>query len=1617
MAEETIPNENIISGGVLNPLAKEQVRLEIPEVAPAPRLPGSQIPTSTGNYSGKITSPIDYVRALKGHMENPESYASDQYKYGKNYAYDADYTGANFQRYYNSPKVFKQAGFSPWRNNEKIYNQQMNWWDSFKRSGAQAGHLFSTGFSAMLPWNAWDGSSTDEKSAVEMERAHMIGADNRGGFGSFFNNLTLDSGYTFGIGAEFAAEEIGIWGTGALLSPITGGTSLAASATESAIQSARAISLLDKLKNLGTLGKTISKSWEGFKSLKDINKVRDIYTNIKSGKPLEKILSILTPGTAEWAKDTYRLSKNGENVATLANASRGVGAFYRDAREIAAALSESKLEGGSEELRLRNQLTDSFYKDNGRMPNSTEYEQIFQYAQDAGRETYLWNLPALWISNKLVFDKAFKGIRPLQAFRKELSEGLAGKLAFDEAAAKAGKEAWSVTKTGMMDSAKSLFKASTYAPKNLLRNLAGSLLTYGKANLTEGLQEQYQDAISNAMNDYYTARYNHPGQTASQSVWGAFGNRVKEQFTTKQGWETFASGFLMGSLVQFPQHIIYEKIPEKFYQYSDPQGFNEFKEKRQQRTEAVVNALNEVTKDPKKFFNSTTNNSVSQAIANDHSIEKSEDGDIKGYLDINDEAVFEHLHTLLKTGKLNLITDYLSDMKTLSGSELEEAYGKVDPNDGDPKEFYTKKLDSMLNRAQDIKKRYEYVDEQYGNPFNPSKYSPSKDTSKYNDEIYKWEAWEEAKKMAVFSSHSFDRTLSRMNDVLQDITSNKPLSKAQSSDFSLLFDQNQISLEIKFLRDEVNTLNSIPGSKREATKKSSKLEALRSYRDTIDEYQTALKSKEDRDLKVTESLKALHKSYKEYLKVIADQYNDHVFDNKIDSSFSNIKDFYHLEHDSKNMADVINMLHNPEAFSEYARRAEIIKRNLHENRLNLFRKSFENKLDADDMNDLLNQIYELGAFFYPNEIDSFKRGQMPSSFYDVTTGDKISESSDKYKQITTLIEKFEQTHNIGFEGKEITGRSDESDNIDTKPRNKIADDKRSYRDLANQFGFDVDASETSVATSKVLDTIIASPYATYREKALARRLRTITTPEQTIRFRNNSGTPGTYDDVNGVIIDPRYSSRDFKGGTLPIEHVILHEQLHYITSDGLKTDSKFSDDINKLLSLANEYFSRPDTRAKFGEVPYYGLKNADEFIAESMTNDRFQLFLQEIPYEQTGTSTWEEFINSIKRFLSRILGISSNNTVLGEALHLITSKIDSEQISQEEVIGGEAKISDKTVITNSTPINSMPEDLINKLLEAYKALNRERFERNEELLDAMIFEKTDGQLINSDQFKSFVKFPGKPATIIRNYNQSTNRITTENTVDQPVVDEDIKNVKIVGWKMKQDLMKLGYDRSEVNKMSYPQAKRIVDSNIVKGSEEKQRQVQEEAEKKERTAKQINAMNTVRKELDKIQFVSDLDSFYNTLRDAIKDTNFIEQTGLNSDILTEMVDEKRKQLSNKVTFEELVPNEVVMMKDSRYGRMVVVEKTKDEVKFRKYGEPSAPLITIKKANVESNIIYKDRPDMENDQINIPIDKATSNRSIVVSKKLNDTDTIKEDITVAKSKTDEDLDKELLNNLGC
>lgn len=129
-------------------------------------------------------------------------------------------------------------------------------------------------------------------------------------------------------------------------------------------------------------------------------------------------------------------------------------------------------------------------------------------------------------------------------------------------------------------------------------------------------------------------------------------------------------------------------------------------------------------------------------------------------------------------------------------------------------------------------------------------------------------------------------------------------------------------------------------------------------------------------------------------------------------------------------------------------------------------------------------------------------------------------------------------------------------------------------------------------------------------------------------------------------------------------HHALHEIIHAATTVAYDTNPEFRSEIDSLLDQTLDFMEQeyPNYKQELAENSaaqntFYGITNGKEFIAEALTNERFQKYLSKIPSinprRRSVTNMLREFYDAIKRFL----GYSVRNTVLDDVLTLVDANL------------------------------------------------------------------------------------------------------------------------------------------------------------------------------------------------------------------------------------------------------------------------------------------------------------------------------------------------------------------------
>jgi len=1353
--------------------------------------------------------------------------ATDPFKMGKEV--HADFRNPHnqnqFYERYASHSEFENLGFNPFRDNEALYNENSNMFEELGRSFGQWTGLVGLGFKDAAGF----GDLTDRDNAAEMERAMAVGSSSKGGFTGFTNNLFLNSGYTVGIMGELALEEVGMLGVEAALgigTVATGGAAAPALAANTGLMASRAARAFGKIKT--ALGASYSLSKQ-LGNLKDINKARSMWS-----KGLGKAGKIINP--FENTVDLYRNKSKLDHLNKWQKTYKGFAEMYKDVRNFRLAWGEGALEGGMIQNQMERELLADFRAENGRGPNEEEGQEIIDTARRAGVTTSVINMPVIMLSNKLVFDGLLGRGRFKNLYADVIETGHAGKIIFKPGVK--GAKAYNKMATGLQgrwDYIKSP------------RMWAAGAAKYGKANIAEGLQEVFQETITGASEDYYGAMYrgdaNRGGYMSS-----IVGNLVKQ--VGPQGLETFMSGFLMGGMVgpvstgvgNITQAIggnsagfadsragkIGTAIGNQFTKMSKGQEAYQKKvdeqtdqaTKRNTKLEKDIETLNEFYEDPTKYFSPELENLVSQKAYKEAMDEAEKRGDKRMFHDMADSAETKHVMTALKYGRLDGHITRMEEMKQFSAEEFKTLNTELSQED------FNFKIDASIDRAKKIQSTWDYASKKFPNPFTPYKYRPG--TDKFKEEAMKQVVWNNAIEEMVFQQESFNRALERQQSIYQNIHETAGLKKMSTSDINVLFDEQSVLSEIGLLKMELegneNTVGLkqsealTPDMKQMIAKKDAKLKALEAYDKALKEFKSSKTEEVDEP-----TVNALHKAYKEYMSVMAEQSGEHLNVDKLDASFEALADSHLLTARAGDLNRAVNILSDPKNFLSMVDRKNARIKVLYDNREVEIRKSLEEFRKLAEKNEMLNRLYDEGMFFDPKDLALLEsEGKMPVNFYyaDTTDGHKQGEvlrTSADYAKAIGIVTKAMKAQGIDVE--DIIIMEQDANAYTSQSRRKSAGDARTYVDLAQEFGFDPEKDSSEVPLVDVLEAIIANEhgYNTEHEIALAQQLLKKADSKETVTFSRKEKTPGAYTSA-GAVVDPRYSSDEYHQGRTghPIEHVILHTEIKRRVFEATKGDADFKKNMTRLWTEARTAYAElsPEAQAAMDGVTLDLFQNLDSFMAAAMSNPTFQEFLATVHTKvETTKSVWQKFVDAIMAHLKGAT-LGHNGTVLNAALDLITAKIEgigvapTKTATEAETTTAPTKTTAETkgIVANTMPPSQMKKDhpdLWQTLVDLYKEQNIDLISQPGSIGDEALlpgFESmSDEEIGKSPQFAAYIKGPWpKASAAIYSYNKSLVKPTVEVPLGST---EDVSNEEIDEFKKSKFV-----SRARIVKMAEKQEK-------------------------------------------------------------------------------------------------------------------------------------------------------------------------------------------------------------------
>jgi hypothetical protein len=1224
-----------------------------------------------GGPQPKPTSSMAFAEGAGAQMIASEQWSSPtNYHMAGDRIYGANVDGRRFAKWYNHNE-FDDVGFHPYRNNNDYYLQYTTGWDDFQTAANM--ELFSRGtIDQASSWVEWHKDTDPYAAQLFADQLDLMHSD-RDGFWGSAANIFGSLQYSLGAITEFAAEEVAL-----------------AALTTASRGSLSEFTLPRMGRNLVQLSRTLSTGSELMRTIKTVNRAKDFYqaarfAAVGTAKTLNAFANPFFRST-RLGLDAIKGVRAGKTMTAIAQGRTVFGEFFRDASAINMAMSESRLEGGMVQNDIINEVT----KQKGNLTDQ-EINRLNELATTAGAATTKANAPIIFYTNKITLNNMFRGIGRASDRLLNIGTAIGGKAVRD-----GGKTV--ILETGFKAGLSRLnpfAKNSRLYYKHLLQTSPSRVKNMFIAGAPEGLQENYQEMISTGYKDYYTKLYLTPELAHSAGMRASFQKGLDEQFTA-QGLETFISGFAIGGVMgkygqalnfatQTAPAIVADKL-------GIDKTYSNVKKQRAEFKKDFMEVVAVMDTNPQAFFNMIDSDLAHQVSFSDFMMMGRNAGSAHSQLEAQDLALFKKLHTLFKSGQTDLLKDTLSEFLNLEDKDLQAAFPGVKLEaEGDNKSLRDR-LTNSIEKVDMMKQSFEEA-QSLKNHYNPWQYDQVKDKEKFEDEMYKYIAFEDVR----FDMALMKTKLVTAQDYISEITAraskSKPLQSMSGIAFTNMMTRGGIATEVDLLAKERLVYAEAAATSDEAAKKLAEIDTelahYKNYLATYDIVTDKLKSaavdyaknrdKIQRDpvtgdivdpvtVDIENAITDLRNSFYTLLKFKAGVNKDMVLDENIDKAFDNLIEMMQHGSDLGNAVDALNRLHDPEGFNIHHGRIKEALEFVHKNSKVQREKIWDALQHKNDLNAFLNNLINKKIFFDPRFVKAFEDdGILPDEFVDAENMETIDHNHPKYKEVLQEIDNFERSTGKTLSGKTISEFQDE---FSLNRLDKDATDKRILKQIYAQFNLDIDQFDQSVSLQEILKAVSISGFAGKYDKFLAKKLMNLVSDKIQIRFVKNATVPVRFSDTGGIVVDARFASSDYIGGTLRLESLILNGALQYLVNRQIDENEQFELQMTQLLNLAkSEYYKTSKT-----SILPIGLDDVRTFVAEALTNGTFQAILQNITYngpKSTPISMWSEFKKALFDFLSKIFRInpSKNDSLLDEVINLTAHTFDKQGTSGSNMSG------------------------------------------------------------------------------------------------------------------------------------------------------------------------------------------------------------------------------------------------------------------------------------------------------------------------------------------------------------
>jgi hypothetical protein len=992
-------------------------------------------PANNSSIPKKNVKSSDINAANKAYLDNFFQANQDKNAYGKIYSYNAGPDGNAFYKRYAAygQQKFDEVGFSPIRDNEANFNSRTTRWDDFSRMMTHSFvPLLTSGFTSgprsLMAMATGDFKSADLEDARLYEEAAAIGQSSKGGPMGFINNTVMNFGYTAGIIGEAILEEA----AGALLAAPTGGASLFA-ATLNNLRKAKTT-----IKGLDLMSDGYSAVKNSLKALNNITDARKVWQGVKESTTLGKVGRFINPleNTYDAVTGIKTALKAGDNITDLAMISKTAGGFYRDIRNINMALSEARLEAGMTENKVYDKLyNDAWIANDHKVPSNKELAAIEKQAKEASLETLMLNTGIILVSNKITFGNVTRPRGGIRNFIKSSTDELY------EVAAKEGAKDFGKLGKVIYNQATKAFEfqkrnLATWAKgwtKDPIYKSVANTVGYFKSNFIEGVQENLQEVIAQANERYYIDSYKSPALQASlyskavikqglQPKEDYYYDGLKDQFSA-QGAETFASGLFMGTLAG-PLNNAVPFLSSSYNRIFDKEGYAEWKNAQMNITEGLVKQLNDQSL--AEHFSDVHFNVGAQDLIS--KIKNS--GSKKDGMDAEMESYIQGIDLMRSTGTTYLFKEKLESLKDATDEEFADAIG-IDVKDADK---YRARIDNAIQRVDNINDAYDKAEKLFPSPANPKTLGLDEDSDEYKAKVLAYNAHHTAVKNLVFFNEAFKDAMGRRVAIQEKYLSNPELQKAGYTEGALLFKPDQMVNEIALAAQELQMEMDTTKDPKKIKALESKIEVLSQYADAhskfdlffnrhqfAEEYKAELTKELKReptaeeiadrmeqemgsldDSQMKEAfIDNLQKAHNNYIKSLAKDKGEIVFDRDMDEAFELLMDYYKLGQEGQSLAKYIDHLHNPENFYDLVSKNAKWMDHQYNKRIKYYEDLISSEIGKVRDNAFLNKLYDAGYVMSQEDMLAYlgKGNMPPKEIYNHTTQEIYLEGSPEYVKI------------------------------------------------------------------------------------------------------------------------------------------------------------------------------------------------------------------------------------------------------------------------------------------------------------------------------------------------------------------------------------------------------------------------------------------------------------------------------------------------------------------------------------------------------------------------------------------------------------------------------------------